>query len=106
LSASIGSPFFMAKIEPFRALIYNQEQVRDLSSVVCPPYDIISPEQQQYYRSLNPYNLIHILLGKDIPGEDKYCRAAHLLEDWQKDKILVPDRSPAIYFYSQQYTLK
>jgi len=96
----------MAKIEPFRAVIYNQGEIRSLSSVVCPPYDIISPAQQQYYHDLHPYNFIHILLGKDIPGEDKYLRAAQLFRDWQKDKILVPDRSPAIYFYSQQYTLK
>jgi len=96
----------MAKIEPFRAVIYNQGEIRSLSLVVCPPYDIISPAQQQYYHDLHPYNFIHILLGRDIPGEDKYRRAAQLFRDWQKDKILVPDRSPAIYFYSQQYTLK
>ena len=96
----------MARIEPFRAVIYNPGEIRSLSSVVCPPYDIISPSQQQYYHNLHPYNFIHILLGRDIPGEDKYHRAAQLFKDWQKDKILVPDRSPAIYFYSQQYTLK
>ncbi|MDP2937699.1 MAG: DUF1015 domain-containing protein [Candidatus Omnitrophota bacterium] len=96
----------MAKIEPFRAIIYNPGEIKSLSSVVCPPYDIISPLQQQYYHGLHPHNLIHILLGKNIPGEDKYRRAAHLFKDWQRDKILVPDRSPAIYFYSQQYSLK
>ena len=96
----------MAKIEPFRALVYNQGEIRSLSSFVCPPYDIISPTQQQYYHELSPYNLVHILLGKDIPGEDKYRRAKNIFKDWQKDKILVPDRSPAIYFYSQQYSLK
>src|SRR3989338_4171146 len=96
----------MAKIEPFRAVIYNPGEIRNLSSVVCPPYDIISPAQQQYYHDLHPYNFIHILLGRDIPGEDNYSRAAHLFRDWQKDKILLPDRSPAIYFYSQQYSLR
>ncbi|MDD4979673.1 MAG: DUF1015 domain-containing protein [Candidatus Omnitrophica bacterium] len=96
----------MAKIEPFRALIYNPGETNDLSSVVCPPYDVISPAQQQYYHDLNPHNFIHILLGKDIPGEDKYRRAAYLFKEWQKNKILNPDRSPAIYFYSQQYNIK
>lgn len=96
----------MAKIEPFRAVIYNPGEIRSLSSVVCPPYDVISSEQQQYYHDLHPYNFIHILLSQDIPGEDKYRRAAQIFKDWQKDKILIPDRNPAIYFYSQQYTLK
>ena len=96
----------MTKISPFRAIIYNQEKVKDLSGVVCPPYDIISPPRQEYYHNLNPHNLIHMLLGKDIPGEDKYRRAANYFKDWLKNKILIPDESPAIYFYSQQYNLK
>jgi len=96
----------MAKIEPFRALIYNQGEIKSLSFVACPPYDVISPSQQQYYYSLHPNNFLHILLAKDIPGEDKYRRASQLFKDWQKDRIFVPDRSPAIYFYSQQYSIK
>ena len=96
----------MTKISPFRAIIYNQEKVKDLSGVVCPPYDIISPPRKDYYHNLNPHNLIHMLLGKDIPGEDKYRRAANYFKDWLKNKILIPDESPAIYFYSQQYNLK
>lgn len=96
----------MAKIEPFRALVYNQAEIKNLSSVVCPPYDIISPAQQQYYHQIHPYNFIHILLGKDIPGEDKYRRAKGIFKEWQKKKILILDKAPAIYFYSQQYNLK
>jgi uncharacterized protein (DUF1015 family) len=96
----------MAKIRPFRAVIYNQEKIKDVSRVVCPPYDIISSSMQQYYHELSPYNLIHILLGKDIPGEDKYRRARDYFRDWLKDNILIQDKSAAVYFYSQQYNLK
>lgn len=96
----------MAKIEPFRAFIYNPEKIKNLSSVACPPYDIISPSRQQYCHDINPYNFVRILLGKDIPGENKYRRAAGLFKEWQKEKILIQDEKPAIYFYSQQYNLK
>ena len=96
----------MIKIKPFRAIFYNQQKLKDLSAVVCPPYDVISPLQQDYYYNLSPYNYIHILLGKDIPGEDKYERSGRLFEDWLKDKILIQDTKPAVYFYSQQYTIK
>lgn len=96
----------MAKITHFKAIIYNQEKIKDLSKVVCPPYDIISPNRQEYYHNLSPYNFIHMLLGKDIPGEDKYRRSANYFKDWLKHKILIPDERPAIYFYSQQYNLK
>ncbi len=96
----------MAKIKPFKAVIYNKEKLKDLSCVVCPPYDVISPQDQERYHLLSPYNLIHILLGKDIPGEDKYQRAEKYFKEWQNDEILVQDGKPAIYFYCQQYTLR
>ncbi len=96
----------MAEIRPFSAIIYNQEKIKNLSKVVCPPYDIISPEAQARYCDLSPYNFIHILLGKDVPGEDKYQRAASCFKDWLKNKILIQDKVPAIYFYSQQYKIK
>ncbi|MFA5177657.1 MAG: DUF1015 domain-containing protein [Candidatus Omnitrophota bacterium] len=96
----------MIKIKPFQAVFYNQEKLKDLSAVVCPPYDVISPAQQEHYFNLDPHNYIHILLGKDIPGEDKYSRAGQLFENWLKDKILVQDTEPAVYFYSQQYNIK
>lgn len=96
----------MAKIEPFRAVIYNQGKIKNIASVVCPPYDVISNQEQQYYHNSNPYNFIHILLGKDIPGEDKYCRAAGYFRDWLKNEILIQDEKAAIYFYLQQYSLK
>jgi len=96
----------MTKITPFRAVIYNQEKIKNISSVVCPPYDIISAQERERYSGLSPYNLIHILLGKDIPGEDKYRRAADYFRDWLKNAILIQDERPAIYFYSQQYNLK
>jgi uncharacterized protein (DUF1015 family) len=96
----------MTQIRAFNAIIYNQEKVKDLSKVVCPPYDIISVSQQHYYHILSPYNLIHVLLGKDIPGEDKYKRAADYFDAWLKNRILIQDEQPAIYFYSQQYKIK
>jgi len=96
----------MIVIKPFNAVFYNKEKVRNLSSVVCPPYDVISPLQQDYYQKLSPYNLIHILLGRDVPGEDKYKRSGLLFNSWLKDKIIVKDSKEAIYFYSQQYNIK
>jgi len=96
----------MAQIKPFRAVIYNQEKIKDVSRLVCPPYDIISSDAQEYYHERHPYNLIHMLLGKDIPGEDKYKLAGNYFKEWLKNKILIQDERPNIYFYSQQYNLK
>jgi uncharacterized protein (DUF1015 family) len=96
----------MTKIAPLKAVIYNREKIKDLAKVVCPPYDIISDQAQQYYHDLSPYNLIYMLLGKNISGEDKYKRAAGYFKNWLKEGTLIRDDNPAIYFYSQEYTLK
>lgn len=96
----------MAKIKPFRAVIYNQEKIKDLSAVVCPPYDVISPKDQQYYHERSQYNLIHILLGNDIEGEDKYQRGADYFKEWLKNRILLREEKPCVYFYSQEYKIK
>ena len=95
----------MSKIKAFKAVVYNPDKV-DFSQVVCPPYDVISPSSQDTYHKRSPYNLIHLLLGKDIPGEDKYRRAGAIFRDWLKEKILIQDNQAAIYFYSQQYIIR
>jgi uncharacterized protein (DUF1015 family) len=96
----------MAKIRPFKAVIYNKESIKDYSKVVCPPYDVISPLQQEQYHEKDPYNFIRILLGRDIPGEDKYRRAGAIFKDWVKAGVMTQEELPAIYFYSQQFSLK
>jgi len=96
----------LAKIKPFQAVIYNPGKVKDIAKVVCPPYDVVSPEDRQRYARTHPNNLIHILLSKEAAGQDKYKCAARYFTEWLKDEILIRDERPAIYFYSQQYLVK
>jgi len=96
----------VAYLKPFKAVYYNPEKISDLSQVVCPPYDVISPEAQERYSKLSPLNFVHILFGKDTPGEDKYSRAEKYFKGWQKEKIMIQDRVPAMYFYSHQYMIR
>jgi len=37
----------MAKIAPFRGILYNPGKVGDLNKVMAPPYDVISPPGRQ-----------------------------------------------------------
>ncbi|TBR17280.1 DUF1015 family protein, partial [bacterium] len=96
----------MSNIKPFKAVVYNQEKIKDLSLVVCPPYDVISPSRQDYFHEKDPHNLIHLILGKDIPGEDKYQRSAGLFKDWLKNKVFIQEEKPVIFFYAQEYRIK
>ncbi len=96
----------MTKIKPFKAVVYNPEKIKDFNQVVCPPYDVISPSAQQTYHERSEYNFIHMDLPKDAAGDDKYRRSAAIFRDWLKEKILIQDERPAIYFYSQQYIIR
>ena len=105
-----GKEILMAVIKPFRALRYNPDKVGDLSKVMAPPYDVISPEFQQELYLRHPNNIIRLILGKTLPGDkpgnDRYARAAEHLEKWQKEGVFVRDITPSIYFYTQEYKLK
>ena len=98
----------MAEIRPFHALRYDPSRV-PLQNVVTQPYDKITPAMQNRYYTLNPFNLVRIILGKSEPsdqdGNNVYTRAAKSFAEWQQSKILVPDSKPSIYAYSQRFTL-
>jgi len=96
----------MTKIKAFKALVYNPEKIEDFNQVVCPPYDVISPAAQERLHERSAYNFIHIDLAKDSAVDDKYSRAGATFRDWLKERVLVQDERPAIYFYSQQYVIK
>lgn len=93
----------MVRIAPFRGILYNQNKVRNLSRVVAPPYDVISPEQQQKLYQKSPYNIVHLDLN---PQKDPYEAVAQLFNSWQSEGILVRDETPAIYFLSHRFPLK
>jgi len=97
----------MARIYPFRAWRYNPSAVR-LDDVVTQPYDKISPAMQQAYYDRSPYNLVRIILGKpelfdSEGGETVYTRAAHDFSEWRKQGILVQEKDPCIFAYSQRF---
>src|SRR2546427_398419 len=90
----------MADVRPFRAFRYAPGL--DLSKAICPPFDIISPEQQRTLHERSPYNAVHIELAYDSNG-DRYQRAAEALKHWREDGTLLRDEQPAFYLYDQQF---
>ncbi|QMV17567.1 DUF1015 family protein [Granulicella sp. 5B5] len=98
----------MARLYPFRALRYDPARV-SMTDVVTQPYDKISPEMQERYYQASPYNLIRVILGKHLPGDtdaqNVYTRAAATLSDWRNEGVLKEEAEPALYGYSQTYTV-
>ena len=98
----------MAEIRPFRGVRYNQSLVRDLSTVICPPYDIITPQLQQELYHRSEYNFVRLEHSRELPqdtiGDNKYTRSAATLEQWLKQGVLKIDEVPAIYLYDHYFT--
>jgi uncharacterized protein (DUF1015 family) len=90
----------MATIRPFRGIRYNQMKVT-IANVVAPPYDVITPEQQNGYYDKDPFNVIRLILGRE---EDRYSSAAQTYEEWQKNDTLLRDLEPSIYPLVQTFT--
>ncbi len=92
--------------QPFKAWRYDPARV-DVSTVLAPPYDVISSEKQQklYDRSL--YNCIRLILNKKDPSDnDKingYTRARDAFQEWQKQGILTQEKEPSFYIYRQTF---
>ena len=56
----------MAAVTPFRGWRYDPNVVGDMASVLCPPYDMITPEIQESLKRQNPYNVIHLEAGEGL----------------------------------------
>ncbi|GAJ23054.1 unnamed protein product, partial [marine sediment metagenome] len=62
----------MAEIRPFRGMRYNQQLVKDLSSVICPPYDIITPQVEQELYHQSEYNFVRLEHSRQLPQDTIY----------------------------------
>jgi len=98
----------MVAIRPFCALRYNPEQISDLSEVIAPPYDVISPEHQERLYQASPYNVVRLILSRqfprDTPTDNRYTRARRDFEAWRKAGVLVADPIPSLYLIQHTFS--
>ncbi len=98
----------MAVIAPFKGLTYNFHTRQDLASLVAPPYDVITEEQQESYYQRDPHNVIRLILAKKKTGDsdwdNQYTRAADCLLRWESDGTLIRADQPCIYVTSLTYS--
>ena len=99
----------MAEVKPFRGIHYDVKRVGDLTRVVAPPYDVISPEEQEALHRRHPKNITWVDFGMakegDGPGVNKYTRAAAWFREWLAEGTLVRDAVPSLYYYEQEFTI-
>jgi uncharacterized protein (DUF1015 family) len=99
----------MAEVRPFPGIRYRLERPDAATAVIAPPYDVISPAQQEALYERSEANIIRLELPKDQPGDDaannRYTRAAALYRSWLASGILAPD-APSLYVYGQRYEVE
>jgi len=91
----------MVDILPFRGVRYDPAAAGgDLSALVAPPYDVISPAAQAALYEKHPANVVRLILGRE---DDKYAQAARLFREWIASGVLKADDEPALYVYHQTF---
>jgi uncharacterized protein (DUF1015 family) len=94
----------VAEIRPFRGLHYAE---RDVSAFVCPPFDVISTDEQRRLYENSAYNAVRLECGETRPddstSDNRYTRAAATLRDWLEEGILVQDDKPSFYVDDQRF---
>lgn len=90
----------MPRFEPFRAVRYAAGT--DLSLVVAPPYDVLSPAEVDELRGRDGHNIVHV----DVPegGAGRYDEAAARLRRWLVEGVLVADEQPTFTLYRMRFT--
>jgi len=93
------------EVSPFRGICYSQGIVGDLARVLCPPYDVITPEQQKLYYEESSYNAIRL----ELPAEsleltdDRYRRAAITFQQWLKHGVIQLDSVSSFYLHDHHF---
>lgn len=91
----------MALVKGFRGMRYTAK-AGHIADLVCPPYDIISPDRREALIEQSPYNFVQL----ELPvGEDKYTKAKELYNRWIADGILAQDEQDSIYVYEMSFVV-
>jgi uncharacterized protein (DUF1015 family) len=89
-------------LQPFRALRYSTDS--DLTTLLSPPYDVISDARRAELEARSLHNAVHLILPRepsDGGSGSRYTAAAALLRTWTAEHVLVRDEAPALYLYEQ-----
>jgi uncharacterized protein (DUF1015 family) len=86
----------MPQVRPFRGLGYALDRFADLTDLVCPPYDVITPAQQAELLARHERNAVRLELP---PGPHPHDAAAATLAAWRADGTLERRTTPSVYSY-------
>jgi uncharacterized protein (DUF1015 family) len=96
--AKNGNKNMQPLVAPFIGERY--QSLNDMTDLIAPPYDVITPEQRAKLAGSNQANVVNVTLPE---GEDPYAVAAQTLESWRETGVLKKDSRAAVYVLRQTY---
>jgi uncharacterized protein (DUF1015 family) len=96
----------MVDVAPFRALRYSTPKNKsDISTLISPPYDVISPPEREALVKRSACNIVQLELPSGNEDE-RYVNAAAVLRSWKSRGVVQEDRMPAFYVLETTYRIK
>ena len=99
----------MADVSEFKGVRYNPETVHYMADVICPPYDVISPQEQQSLYDRSSHNMVRVECGEEMAEDNernnKYTRARDAFNQWMKEGILMQDNVPNYYVHEHCFEI-
>ena len=97
----------MAVVRPFRGIRYARPAGADLSALIAPPYDVVTPAEQERLLAGSPHNVIALELPEGpldpAAAANRYQTGAQRWQAWRRDGVLVTEAQPVVYVLEQQY---
>ena len=95
-------------VHPFRGIHYDTAKMHDISLLIAPPFDVISPEMQGELYARNAHNFVRLERPRAGNGETEtdhgYARAADTLRRWLAEGVLVREDAPALYVVETEFS--
>jgi len=96
------------EIRPFRGWQYDAARGGDITSLIGPPYDVLSAEDKRDLLARDENNIVAVDLPHVPPSEagpdEVYQAAAETLRQWKSSGRLRQADRPALYAYEQTFT--
>ena len=97
----------MAQIRPFRGVRFSRRRGNDISTLIAPPYDVLTEQDRGRLQAKDPHNIVTVDLPhvppKSAGPDEAYDKANINLQAWLRSGVLERDGRPALYPYTQSY---
>ena len=97
----------MVDFYPFRAIRYGSNAGL-MPDLICPPYDVISKNDEKELLLKNINNMVRLELCEidGSPDENRYTNAAASFQEMLASNVLIKDEKASYYLLRQKFSIQ